>query len=147
MDQRGALNGEFRGSAPPILFGLAYKPISLRFLSYSARSISPRARRRLRTSIAVGGRAPDAQSATQTIIAANPMKMISATIRCMRPPCLSGPFEHPQSSFALLDAQGHAPLMMWVAEKPTSFAAAGIDKNLAHRERPLHIVGMFWQQD
>ena len=35
-----------------------YRPITLRFLSYSALSISPRARRRLRTSIAVARRWP-----------------------------------------------------------------------------------------
>src|SRR5262249_20753614 len=35
-----------------------YRPITFRFLSYSALSISPRARRRLRTSIAVARRWP-----------------------------------------------------------------------------------------
>jgi hypothetical protein len=53
-----------------------------RFSSYSARSISPRARRRLRISSAVGLRpVPDVQSATQTIIAAKPTRTISGMIR------------------------------------------------------------------
>ena len=65
--------------------GGSHRPISLRFSSYSARSISPLARRRLRTAIAVERRAPDVRSATQTIMAANPTKMISRKIRPMRP--------------------------------------------------------------
>ena len=65
----------------------SYQPRSLRFSSYSARSISPRARRRLRTLRAVERLSGTAvQSANQTMIAANPTKMIRMIIRCMPPP-------------------------------------------------------------
>src|SRR5262249_57176616 len=61
----------------------SYRPRRLRFSSYSALSISPRARRRLRMSTAVARRPLTVvQSASQTIIAASATKT-NRMIMCM----------------------------------------------------------------